>query len=149
VVAYAPIGNEVDPAAIVVAAVVRGKGTFYPRTDGARLEFVHSRPEQLRPGWHGIPEPDGNEYLAPLAHDVLFLVPGVAFASNGARLGRGAGCYDRALARYPHGSRAGLAYEMQLVAAIPEDPWDQRVDLVITEARVITVAAASRAETLE
>jgi 5-formyltetrahydrofolate cyclo-ligase len=74
------------------------------------------------------------------------VVPGVAFDLRGARLGRGRGWYDRALARYPAGTRLGLAYEFQVVPALPEAPWDVRMHALVTEARLIGEAAgASRA----
>ena len=64
-------------------------------------------------------------------------MPGLAFDARGVRLGRGAGCYDRGLARHPHAARIGLAYEMQVVPALPEAAWDVRMDAVVTEARVL------------
>ena len=65
------------------------------------------------------------------------MVPGVAFDPRGVRLGRGAGCYDRALARHPTALRVGLAYEMQVVPSLPEATWDVPMDAVVTEARVL------------
>jgi len=137
-VAYAPVENEVDPGAVVAAALATGKSIYYPRRTAGDLEFLECGPTGLTPGSSAIPEPRGGRPLATAAGEgVVFLVPGVAFDSRGARLGRGAGCYDRGLARHPHATRVGLAYEMQLVPTLPEAAWDVRMDAVVTEARVL------------
>ena len=138
VVAYAPVENEVDPGALVAAALAAGKPVYYPRCTGDGLEFLQSGPEGLAPGRSAIPEPLDGTPLSPAAGDgVVFLVPGIAFDPRGVRLGRGAGCYDRGLARHPHAARIGLAYEMQVLPSLPEAAWDVRVDTVVTEARVL------------
>ena len=127
VVAYAPVENEVDPGAVVDAALAAGKRVYYPRRSKETLEFLSARPGGAPPGPAGILEPTDGEPLPAGNGPVLFLVPGLAFDARGARLGRGAGCYDRALARYRGGGHLGLAYEIQVVAALPEAPWDVRM----------------------
>ena len=69
-------------------------------------------------------------------------VPGVAFDCAGNRLGRGAGWYDRLLANLGSKKFAiGLAYEFQIVDAVPAQPWDCRVNLILTEKRAIDCGA--------
>ena len=99
-------------------------------------------PEYLKTRWKLHVPVYAQEYLdgSPLSagtEGVVFLVPGVAFDPRGVRLGRGAGCYDRALARHPTALRVGLAYEMQVVPSLPEATWDVPMDAVVTEARVL------------
>ena len=137
VVAYAPIQNEVDPGEVVTEALVCGKAVYYPRVTEASLEFLRARPEGLGAGRLGFPEPSEGAALLPGTAAVLFLVPGVAFDARGARLGRGAGCYDRALARHPSAIRLGLAYEMQMVPSVPEAAFDVRMHAVATELRLL------------
>ena len=137
VVAYAPVDNEVDPAAAVQATLAAGKSVYYPRRGADGLEFLASDPARLAAGWRAIPEPVGGTPLSVATEGVVFLVPGIAFDPQGVRLGRGAGCYDRALARHPRAVRLGLAYEMQIVPSLPEAAWDVRMDAVVTEARVL------------
>jgi 5-formyltetrahydrofolate cyclo-ligase len=63
------------------------------------------------------------------------LVPALAVARDGARLGRGGGSYDRALARARPGiSLAALLYESEWVESIPRDPWDVSLSAVVTPA---------------
>jgi 5-formyltetrahydrofolate cyclo-ligase len=136
VVAYAVAGNELDPAPVVAAAVAAGKAVYFPRRLGDRLEFLRATPDSLRPAAHGLLEPRGGEPLPEEAAGVVFIVPGLGFDERGARLGRGAGCFDRVLPRFAGAVRIGLAYEFQVLPFLPEAPWDVRMDIVVTEARV-------------
>ena len=63
-------------------------------------------------------------------------MPGVAFTADGARLGMGGGYYDRFLVQ-SSARTIGLAFEMQIRTALPQRPHDQRVDMIVTELRVI------------
>jgi 5-formyltetrahydrofolate cyclo-ligase len=66
--------------------------------------------------------------------DVL-LVPALAVAHDGTRLGRGGGSYDRALRRTPAGIPvAALLFEGELVDELPRDDWDLPVSAVVTPA---------------
>jgi len=68
---------------------------------------------------------------------VVFL-PGLVFDSLGNRLGRGIGWYDRLLKTMGKGAVfVALAYEFQMVDEVPTEAWDEKVDYVITEKRVI------------
>ena len=53
-------------------------------------------------------------------------------------LGRGAGFYDRMLGQLVGSATiVGLAYEFQIVDAVPSQSWDCRMEFVVTEARTI------------
>jgi 5-formyltetrahydrofolate cyclo-ligase len=63
------------------------------------------------------------------------LVPALAVARDGVRLGRGGGSYDRALARVAPGTpRVALLFDGELVDALPADPWDVPVTDAVTPA---------------
>jgi 5-formyltetrahydrofolate cyclo-ligase len=143
VVVYAATDNEVDPSSLVATAAAAGKAVYFPRMTDGGLEFVQAEPAALRPGWRGVPEPPAGRPLPSRTDDVLFLVPGVGFDPRGARLGRGAGCYDRALALHPTATRIGLAYEFQVVPHLPESAWDVRLHAVVTETRVLDCGSGS------
>jgi 5-formyltetrahydrofolate cyclo-ligase len=143
IVSYAALSDEVDPRGIVEAGLDSAKTVYFPRLRGIGLEFLAHRPEELQPGAFGILEPSRGARLAD-AGNVLFLVPGVAFDPRGARLGRGGGHYDRALGSRPFGFRLGLAAEVQVRAGIPQDDWDQPMDAVVTERRLLWTAAGAR-----
>ena len=87
--------------------------------------------EQLAPGRWGIWEPTDE---APLLSDYsrldLVVVPGVAFSSDGKRLGRGKSFYDRFLPLVPRAAFVGVCYPCQVGEQIPADPWDIGMDIV-------------------
>jgi len=63
------------------------------------------------------------------------LVPALAVAGDGTRLGRGGGSYDRALRRVPAGVPvAALLYDGELLQSLPSDDWDVPVTAVVTPA---------------
>lgn len=62
---------------------------------------------------------------------VLF-VPGLGFSTNGHRLGRGKGFYDRYLEKNEV-LTIGVCFEAQIVEEIPREDHDMKVDYVVTE----------------
>jgi len=140
-VAYAAGPGEVDPAELVQAAVSQGLTVYFPRVVEPTLEFLACPLAGLRPGAFGLAEPPGGHPLDPASSDVLFLVPGLAFDPAGTRLGRGGGHYDRALADHRSAMRIGLACEAEIQSSLPREPWDQPMDAVVTERRVLWATA--------
>ena len=147
--AYAAVDGEVDPRAAVRDVLARQVPVHYPRWAESGLQFLEDAGRGLVPGRGGVPEPQDGPPLSPQARGLVFLVPGVAFDVDGRRLGRGAGCYDRALAEYPDALRIGLAYEFQLVPSLPEEAWDVRMHAIATEARMLWMGAEPAGVTKE
>ena len=84
----------------------------------------------LEPARFGIPEPVEKHPVR--AEDVtLWIVPGLAFAKDGARLGYGGGFYDRFFSAAPGAPKIGVAYPFQIVPEIPLAPHDVPVDSVV------------------
>lgn len=86
-----------------------------------------------------VPEVSGDDMWAmpgrvsPASLDVV-VVPGLAFAPDGRRLGRGRGHYDRFLVDVGQGClRVGVAFGEQLVDDVPTGPHDVRLDAVVTD----------------
>jgi 5-formyltetrahydrofolate cyclo-ligase len=135
---YSPIANEVFTEAVFDAARQLGKRIAYPRVAGAELEFfaVEDRRE-LGPGTFGVLEPKGGRQV-PLAAIDLVVIPGVAFDLHGHRLGYGKGFYDRTFgAESDKPLLAGFAFELQVMERLPKERHDVRLDLLITEERVV------------
>lgn len=149
---YSPIGNEVGTDAILTDALENGKMVFYPKMDDGDSPwfFQISSSAELRIGRSKIPEPSGTNALRlgnrGSSQDLIVFVPGVAFDLCGHRLGRGGGWYDRVLGTLEdHGVFVGLAYECQMVNPLATETWDQQVQYVITEKRIVDCdASASR-----
>jgi 5-formyltetrahydrofolate cyclo-ligase len=79
--------------------------------------------------------------VAAVAEADVILVPALAVDERGVRLGRGAGCYDRALARVPPGQPViALLYDGETVPAVPAEPHDRRVTGVVTPGETLRFA---------
>lgn len=138
-VLYCSIRSEVATAGIFTAALQAGKRVLYPRTVGTTLEFVAVETlETLEVSRFGICEPRSGEAVS-LAKIDLIVLPGVAFDEKGIRLGYGLGCYDRALAAVERPTLVGLAYDFQVVAALPREEHDIPVDFVVTERTILSM----------
>jgi len=144
---YSAIQNEVRTDELLAHALQSGKKVFYPRVDendGDGLFRVLAA-DELRAGRYGILEPAGTTRPADVEFEALTIfVPGVAFDMQGNRLGRGRGWYDRLLQQAGEPAAiVALAYEFQIVGAVPTGPGDQKVNYVITEKRVVDCGTAS------
>ena len=132
--AYVAADGELDPAPLLSAASAAGLFIYLPRVgDDRALTFHPWVPgEALTPNRYGIGEPAAAEPLPVDALDLLCM-PLVGFANDGARLGMGAGYYDRSLAAARPQLLIGLAYDCQGVDALPREAWDVPLDGVLTE----------------
>jgi 5-formyltetrahydrofolate cyclo-ligase len=133
---YAAQGAELDPVAI---EKIMGAHAF-PRVSGDTLFFHLAEWSALTPGFGGIPEPAAN---APLVTPDLVLVPLLAATHDGRRLGQGGGFYDRTLRRLRAETRlvaVGLAWDVQIIADLPVDSWDERLDYIATPTRLVDCA---------
>ncbi len=135
---YSPIRNEIATAGLFAAALAAGKRVCYPAVCGDELRFFQvSCDEDLCIGRFGIAEPDRQTAEVELAHIELLLVPGVAFDQRGFRVGYGQGFFDRLLAKGDFiGTGIGFCYDFQLLAQLPTERHDQRVDLLVTDKRI-------------
>jgi len=86
----------------------------------------------LAPGPFGPQPPADAPVLIP---DVL-IVPLVGFTDDGTRLGQGGGHYDRWLAAHPDATAIGLAWDCQLIPALPREDHDHPLRAVVTPTRL-------------
>ena len=163
---YVGVRGELGTRALLEAAWQDGKVVWLPRVRRAEpglMDFVAcTGMDQLRPGPLGLLEPNDSlpgfgpqaaggtacgsvpasgpasaHRLAPDLAPDLALLPGVAFDLAGGRLGYGGGYYDRFLEKGFACPRVGLCFEFQLVESLPLAPWDQRVNHICTEERIL------------
>lgn len=132
---YAPKGSEVATAGLDAALRARGIGVAYPRVipGGLRLDLHLVTIDALVPGTFGLREPAADAARVDLATITAFCVPGLAFDRTGGRVGWGRGYYDATLAAAPAAMRVGLAFECQLLDAVPAEAHDIKLHHVITE----------------
>ena len=126
---FVSMQDEPDTTAILRQALASGKRLCVPRclpgSDG-KMELVEiTSLNDLQPGRYGILEPCGGRTIAALEPGALALIPCLAVDRQGVRLGRGAGYYDRFLARFGQtGPRLLLCPEALVFPALPADEWD-------------------------
>ena len=85
-----------------------------------------------------VPDPYGAMQPPAEAEDArvdFAIVPLLGFTTNGQRLGQGGGHYDRLLAAQPDLVTIGLAWDCQLVDALPLEPHDRPLRAVVTPTR--------------
>ena len=133
VLLYWSMADEVQTHAFV-ERWYREKTLLLPCVQGDDLVLrQYTGPECMVSGEQfGIGEPTGPEWT-DLGAVELIVVPGVAFDSEGNRMGRGRGFYDRLLKSTPRATKVGVAYDFQLLDHIVTEPHDVRMDRVITE----------------
>lgn len=138
---FLSLPQELNTDPLIAAALAAGKLLCAPRADWQTraltpLRLYGADPPHVSLGPRGIREPATDELIAPADID-LVLVPGLAFDAQGYRLGQGGGFFDRFLARPElRAIRCGLAFEEQLVAAVPREPHDEPMDLCVTDAQL-------------
>jgi 5-formyltetrahydrofolate cyclo-ligase len=142
IAAYVSIGNEPDTVGLVFALWKRGSYLLLPvlRADNDLDWASYEGPDSLAPGPRGLLQPtEPTRGVTAIASADLVIVPALAVGRDGHRLGRGAGCYDRALARVgPAVPTIALLYEAELLDTVPAEPHDQRVRAVAQPMRGIT-----------
>jgi len=149
VACYLSVPGEVGTERILAACAAAGKRVVVPARRGGPATYGWCRfsPDTpLRAGPRGIREPASPDWAPPDEPD-LIVVPGVAFDSRGRRLGHGLGCYDRLLAAAPRALRAGLAFDWQMVAAVPVEAHDAPMDVVVTERMIYAGGGRPRLST--
>jgi 5-formyltetrahydrofolate cyclo-ligase len=105
------------------------------------MPVVFAPGQALVRGEYGIPEPPPGSAETGVQDLSLVCLPGVAFGLDGSRLGYGGGYYDRLL-RHPafRAVTCGLAFDLQVVCALPRDAFDGTVDVIVTESQTIRPA---------
>lgn len=133
VLLYWSMADEVQTHAFV-ERWYRAKTLLLPCVDGDDLVLrQYTGPECMVAGEQfGIGEPTGEEWK-DLGAVELIVVPGVAFDKQNNRMGRGRGFYDRLLKSTPNAVKVGVAYDFQMLDAIPVEPHDVKMNRVITE----------------
>ncbi|WP_119419872.1 5-formyltetrahydrofolate cyclo-ligase [Desertibaculum subflavum] len=136
VAGYSAVPPELDPAPLMTALAAGGHPLALPCTGplGTVLVFRSWQPgDPLVKGALGIEEPRPE---APSVLPSVALVPLLGFDRRGHRLGQGGGYYDRTLAAGTM-LAIGLAYAAQEVEVLPVEPWDRRLDWIVTEREAI------------
>ena len=128
---YLPYNQEVRTVPMLEQALRDGKKVAVPKVYGDDMKFIYMTDLScVEKSDFGIPEPVADE---PIADDptALVLMPGLAFDTEGHRIGYGGGYYDRFLASEPNHPTVALCYEFQLLPKLETEEFDIPVDTVL------------------
>ena len=140
IMAYVSMAEEVQLQKIFVDAFNRKKILAIPLIVGKGEMCAVEVPnfDALEVGDFGIltVRKDLRKFIEPEKINCV-IVPGAAFDLNFNRLGLGGGYYDKFLPRAVNAKKIAVAYDFQIVDAVPTEPHDFKVDMIITEKRII------------
>ncbi len=139
---YSPMKSEFNPIPLMRKLADAGARLALPVTPKRGNPLImraFAFGDELASGVWGIREPKPE---APEVFPDIMLVPLAAFDRAGHRIGYGAGYYDRTIARIramKPVTTIGLAFAVQEIGKVPATPFDQQLDLVLTESETIEI----------
>lgn len=147
VLGYMNFGDEFAAEIFVRQALLDNKQVLLPKVNRETKQLdvyrITDPADDVAPGLWNIREPlvERCGKVDELSSVDFILLPGVAFARNGERLGYGGGFYDKLLERIAHQPvLVAAAFALQVVGHIPQEATDRRVQWLITEQETIQCA---------
>ena len=118
---YLSFPHEFQTQELIEQALRDCKKVLIPKTyPKGRMDFVVYDPQQLVKTSFGLLEPQGDLEVVDASQIDLIHVPGLAFTTEGYRIGYGGGYYDRYLKHFS-GNTLSTVYPCQIRDFIPED----------------------------
>lgn len=142
---YMDLKKEAGTRDILSWCWKNGIRTAVPRVLGSNMDFYEIWSlEDCTTGTMGIPEPkdscepaaavsEGRSLMCPV------IVPGVAFGTDGSRIGYGGGYYDRFFEREREHRAVGYCFDFQTASCIPAEIHDKRMDFLVTETSALVI----------
>jgi 5-formyltetrahydrofolate cyclo-ligase len=138
VAGFIPLPGELDVLPLLRELQEAGITVLVPRIVGPDLQFAELDEQALALGRYGLLEPTASQTRKLNECDAV-LIPALACDAGGGRLGRGAGFYDRALARLAANIwRVGVVADERVLPSgeIPMDEHDVRVHAIATQSQL-------------
>ena len=121
IASYLSFPHEFQTQELIEQALKDGKKVLIPKTyPKGRMDFVVYHPQQLVRTSFGLLEPQGDLEVVDASQIGLIHVPGLAFTTDGYRIGYGGGYYDRYLEQFS-GHTLSTVYPCQVQDFIPEN----------------------------
>jgi 5-formyltetrahydrofolate cyclo-ligase len=140
---FASFRSEADTSGMIRRFLREGKTVILPRVEGATLGLYRiTSPDELLPGYMKIPEPSvlTSDRMVRIDDVDAIVVPGAVYDISGNRIGYGGGFYDRLLAQLQKPVPViAPAYEEQVIDAVPAEPHDRKVGIIVTDRRTICI----------
>ena len=133
---YLPINNEVDTKFIISSLIQNYKKIFIPAYFGKEWIICRLKSlDDLKRNQLKTLQPK-KIIRSDISEIDVAIVPGIAFDKSGHRLGYGKGIYDQLLTDFS-GVKIGLAYDFQIVDKAPHEQHDLKIDLLISENKIL------------
>ncbi len=123
---YKALITEVNIDWLLEFTMTFGKQCYLPRVNGDDIELV-KYPCMLKKGAFGILEPIGQAVDTTID---LCIVPVLGVDSEGHRLGKGKGYYDRFFAKFPNCEKVAVAFKEQVFDKVVTESHDIKMDKV-------------------
>ena len=121
IASYLSFPHEFQTQELIEQALKDGKKVLIPKTyPKGRMDFVVYHPQQLVKTSFGLLEPKGELEVVDASQIDLIHVPGLAFTTEGYRIGYGGGYYDRYLEHFT-GHSMSTIYPCQVQQFMPEN----------------------------
>ena len=129
---YNSMASEVNTESLINKCF--NKKVLLPRIVNNEIVFIEvNNDTKYTKSNIGVMEPIGEVYLSNID---LIIVPGLAFDNELNRLGFGMGYYDKYLSN-KNIYKIGICFDKQIVKKVPINHLDIKMDMVITEKRVL------------
>ena len=121
IASYLSFPHEFQTQELIEQALRDCKKVLIPKTyPKGRMDFVVYDPQQLVKTSFGLLEPQGDLEVVDVSQIDLIHVPGLAFTTEGYRIGYGGGYYDRYLEQFA-GHTMSTVYPCQIRDFSPEN----------------------------
>ena len=144
---YMPLPDEIDLTPVAIGCFQMGKTVCVPRVDWKRRDMIAVEATSFDDQFmeideHGLRVPREGRPVPTTMID-LVVVPGLTFDTQGHRLGRGGGFYDRFLSRLRRSATTiGLAFDGQIIDRVPVNDRDIAVEIIVTDRRTVHASGA-------
>ena len=142
ILVYVGFDKEINTHQFIKDCIELGKEVISPICVYADRTLILGKTPTFPEGFittkYGILELDQNQCEQVDIKDIdLVLMPGLAFAANGDRLGYGAGYYDKMLAnKAPHTITLAPVFDEFIFDEVPTDEHDVKINYIVTESNI-------------
>lgn len=143
VTCYVSMATEPPTGALLSALADAGIAVWVPIMKKGRSLAWGKFSNDLEVNDFGVAEPVADEDFDLASVDAL-IIPAQRAGCDGSRLGRGAGYYDRALAKIPAHSDGGpkrivVVFDDEVDDSVPCDEWDEAMNQIVTPTQVLSI----------
>jgi len=131
---YNSFSNEVSTRELFKVSRIKGKKIGFPKIEKGEIKPLEVGKE-FKKGKFNIYEPNSDKEFV-FENKTIIIIPLIIFDTNCNRIGFGKGYYDRFLSKVK-GLKIGLGYDFQLRARFKKKFYDVRLDMIVTEKRIV------------